>query len=149
MNEQLRKKEERCDSYSKRIAELETQTSVVNDFQAKLAEKVMVKYLLFSSEFFIFTSFYKQENAIMEKENQTKSIQETLTKKEALIQRMKQDHDRILVEKNLDINRLESGKCPFWFPRFQILHFFYFSRNESNPERSRQLQNAAGAQHQN
>lgn len=86
----------------------------------------------------------------MEKENQAKTLQDMLSKQEASIQRLKQEHDRVLVEKNLDINRLETGKMScirhgihrsnwsFWVPRTEI-----------HPERSCQLQEAQHAEHQN
>ena len=44
-----------------------------------------------------------------EKENEAKSVIEELEKKNVVIENMKQQNERVLKEKNGDINRLETG----------------------------------------
>ena len=53
---------------------------------------------------------FKQEIAISEKENTTKSLLEDLEKRKVEIEQLKQQNDRVLRKKNQEIARLELGK---------------------------------------
>ncbi|XP_046438329.1 kinesin-like protein KIF20B isoform X1 [Daphnia pulex] len=87
VEEKLKLKSQKCDSLSKRIVELENQTLSLTDIQNRLVD---------------------HEIALKEKENETQSVIKELEKKNLIIEDMKQQNERVLMEKNGDINRLEN-----------------------------------------
>ncbi|KAK4016551.1 hypothetical protein OUZ56_031508 [Daphnia magna] len=86
MEEKLRIKTQKCDSLSNRLIEIENDTSNFVHIQAQLRE---------------------HEIALKEKEEKIESILEELEEKTAAIENMKMLNERVLREKNEDIDRLE------------------------------------------
>ncbi|KAI9557627.1 Tryptophanyl-tR synthetase-like protein [Daphnia sinensis] len=86
MEEKLRVKTQKCDSLSNRLIELENESSKFANIQTQLRE---------------------YEIALKEKEKKIESLIEELEEKTAAIENMKMLNERVLQEKNEDIDRLE------------------------------------------